>query len=99
MAETEQQQDVEKWMETVGTKFCDVHFFVPRTGEWWEERHVDDHDTFLTTVEMTASRINATSAMWADHDGPSWFCLTFRSGETRTLPSREAAEMVAIHVR
>lgn len=85
--------DTEAWLEGLGTKFVDVWFFVK--GVWIDERHVDDDETFLTTVDMSASRLRANYALW-DH-GNGWSLLKFRSGDTKCYPTREAAEMVAIH--
>jgi hypothetical protein len=81
-------------MEQMGTKFCDVWFFT-RRREWVLEKQVEDHDTFLETVDMALRRMGGNYALW--FDGKSWALAKRSTGYTRTYPSREAAEMVAIH--
>jgi hypothetical protein len=85
---------VEQWMQSVGTKFCDVWFFT-RNRDWVMEKQVDDHDTFLETVDMALHRLGGNYAMW--FDGERWAMVKRNTGDTKTYPSREAAEMVAIH--
>ena len=85
--------DTERWLEDLGTKFVTVWFFT-RGRKWVSERHIDDHETFLETVGMSLGRLGGY-AMW--FDGHNWCLLSRITGDCRTYPSKEAAEMVAIH--
>lgn len=68
-------------------------FFIMHDGRMEEELHVNDPLTLAETVAMSLAR---TGARWAVYpDGDLW-ALTGK-GKTRHYPSREAAEMVAIH--
>jgi hypothetical protein len=75
-----------------GTKLVRV-FFVGKDGRLFEELHVDDPTTLAETVAMSLARSHARWAVWPD--GTLW-ALT-GGGRTRHYPSKEAAEMVAIH--
>ncbi len=83
--------------QRLGVKLIDVWFFNPIRREWWLEQQVDDHETFLTTVSMAFNRLGAKFALW--HDTEMWCLLNHGTGDTKRYPSREAAEMVALHVR
>lgn len=85
--------ELEKWLGNVGVPLKTVWFL--KRGRWFDERHVDDHDTFLTTITMTFERLGLTYALWDTPDG--WCLLSRRTGDCRTFPTKEAAEMVAIH--
>lgn len=79
--------------------FVSVWYYRPQIGpsgiDWLQQDHVDDHETFLATVEATFERRKCNYALW--DDGTKWCLLSHRTGDTRRYPSREAAEMVAIH--
>jgi hypothetical protein len=84
----------EAWLKDMGVELCDVWFYHPKAG-WKLEPQIEDHDTFLETVELSRQRLGARCAMWGDAAG--WFVLDSRTGDTKTFPNREAAEMVVIH--
>lgn len=84
----------EDWMKSLGVKFCDVWFYTSRRT-WKHEPQVKDDDTFLEAISMAFVRLLATHALW--FDGEMWCLLIRVSGDTKRYPSREAAEMVAIH--
>lgn len=68
-------------------------FLIMRDGRMETETHVNDPTTLAETVAMSMSR---TRARWAVYpDGDKW-ALTGK-GKTRHYPTREAAEMLAIH--
>lgn len=95
MTKPKEHTDVEAWMEGLGSKFVIVWFYDHRNMQFYDERHVDDHDTLLETITQTFDRMRWNVAMW--DDGTGWTSLHRRTGETRTWPSRAAAEMGAIH--
>lgn len=82
-----------RWLDRVGVPLKSVWFLA--NGKWIDEEHVDDHDTFLETIAMTFERLKLNYALWSTPEG--WCLLSHRTGDCRTYPSREAAEMVAIH--
>lgn len=86
----------EVWMETLGTQFADVKFY-QRDGTWTTERHVADPETIATTIDMSAARFGARSAVWF-YNG-EWLVWLFRAKDepARPFPNEEAAEMYAIH--
>lgn len=84
----------EAWLAAMGVKLIDAWVYHPLTG-WHSARQVDDHDTFLECVDDAMRRKGARYALW--HDGEQWCLLSKRTGDTRRCPSREAAEMLAIH--
>lgn len=94
--------ETEKWLEDLGSKFVVVWLYAPKsttitsrgTG-WMEERHIDDPETLETTVSMSLERLGGKYAIWA-YDG-SWALLSRSRTVLRWYPTREAAEMVAIH--
>lgn len=80
------------WLEQLGMQFVEV-FLIRRDGSYTTERHVNDAFTLPEAVAMSMS---TTGAVWAVYpDGDRW-ALTGK-GKTRYYPTREAAEMVAIH--
>jgi len=85
----------EAWLEGLGTSMCDVWFL--QKGSFFLEKHVEDHETFLETVGMALDRLMARYAMWEQGGDKPWALLDKTTGDTRSFPSREAAEMVAIH--
>lgn len=84
-------------MRQLGAKLTDVWFYDKRNSKWVDERHVDDDDTFLDTVDMTFERMGWKHAIWDVGDG--WCSLSKRTGETKSWPSRAAAEMAVIHAK
>jgi hypothetical protein len=91
MSSPEIQVENEKWLADLGAKLGDVTFY--HKGEQFTERHVMDPDTIVETVLMTCGRfIGSRAVIW--HKG-EW--LLIGSGTRKAYPSREAAEMVAIH--
>ena len=84
--------ETEQFMLNVGVPMRSI-FFIMADGRMAEENHVDDPMTLAETIAMSMDR---TGAIWAVYpDGDLW-ALTGR-GRTRHYPTREAAEMVAIH--
>lgn len=80
------------WHPHLGLPTVDV-FVIMADGRIEHETHILDPVTVAETVAMSLSR---TGARWAVYpDGDLW-ALTGK-GKTRHYPSREAAEMVAIH--
>lgn len=96
-AETE----TEAWMSQIGTQFVNVRFWLPKATGWFDERHVADPETLHTTIDMSASRIGARSAVWQHPGEDGWRYWRFSSGPSdephKTFPNKEAAEMYAIH--
>lgn len=87
----------ESWLEKLGAKFADVQLLVK--GEFVEERHVNDPDTIEDTVVMSLERFKAKCAVWPTNDG-NWCVFSPYRAEVKRLryyPTREAAEMVALH--
>lgn len=84
--------ETENWMETLGASFQDVRVCL-KDGTWTKERHVMDPETIDTTVEMSLGS-RATYAVYFKRG--SW-TLRGPAGRVREYPTREAAEMVAIH--
>lgn len=97
MTDPETHAAQEDFAKRLGVNLIDVWFLSPRDKRWRVEPQVDDHETFLTTVSMSLERGGARFALW--HDTEKWCLLDKRSGDTKRYPSRDAAEMVAIHVR
>lgn len=91
---TSARTETEAWLESLGQKLIDVWFYSARYG-WIDERHVDDHDTFLETVSMSMERLRLRHAMWLDGTGA--VVVDRQTGNTRTFPNRAAAEMWMIH--
>lgn len=87
--------DLEKWMQGLGSKFVVIWFYDRKTQAFVDERHVDDHETLLETIRQTFDRMRWRQAIW--DDGTGWTSLDNRTGEAKTWPSREAAEMFVIH--
>mgnify|MGYP004701361853 CR=1 FL=1 len=89
----------EEWLESIGAEFVDVWLYCrhPATGvrTFELERLVDDHDTFFDVLAMRMSSRFARHALW--DAGGRWALVDRRTGDTRSYPTREAAEMVAIH--
>lgn len=89
--ETPEQADNEAWMESLGAKLVEVTFY--SRGRQYTERHVRDPDTLAETVRMTCDRLGGMAVI---PDNSGW--LLVGSGEMgKRYPSKEAAEMVAIH--
>lgn len=88
--ETPEQADNEAWLETLGAKLVEVTFY--RKGEQFTERHVNDPDTLAETVAMGVSRHNALAVI---PSAKGWDLIGL--GSPKTYPTKEAAEMVAIH--
>ena len=89
--------DTERWLRSLGTRFCAVKI-LGKDGAWVDENHVEDPDTFLITVDMSLKRLDARYAVWVEDEQEGRYCLLDRrTGDCRSYPSREAAEMVAIH--
>lgn len=86
-------KSTEEWLRNLGATLCPVWFFAK--GVWLQEDHVEDHETFLETVDMALKRLKADYAMW--DQGGTWALIRRSTGDTRSYPSRAAAEMVAIH--
>lgn len=86
-----------EFAQRLGVTMIDVWFLSPRDKRWRVEPQVDDHDTFLETVNMSAGRGGARFALWFDEE--QWCLLDRHTGDTKRYPSRAAAEMVAFHVR
>ncbi len=89
--------ETEEWLESLGTQFRNVWLYARRNGsyEWFDEQHVDDPETFEVTVEMSRARFGASYVVY-EHGG-KWILIGGKSEHPREYPSREAAEMVAIH--
>ncbi len=76
-----------------GEALCKVWFY---TGATWRlEAQIKDDETFLPTITMAFDRLKCVYALWSD--GEKWYLLSRTTGDCRRYPSREAAEMVAIH--
>lgn len=91
--------NAETWLEQLGVGLIDVWGWDTRLQEWFMERHVDDHETFLTTVAMMLARRAIRHAMW-DGGAGTWAVIDRKTGDTRSMPSREAAEMlIMLHGR
>lgn len=87
--------ETELWLTKLGVKFVDVRFFTKNqitTGQ-----QVADPVTLEVTIKMEMDRLGAQQAVWPV--GNQWALYTPRrqDGKVRLYPSREAAEMVAIH--
>lgn len=102
----------EAWLESLGSTFVDVYLYLPKsqtlTVDWLDERHIANPETLTTTVSMSLSRLGGRYAVWKD--GEEWVLLDARKMgavhdsesiaiSTKRYPSREAAEMVAMHRR
>lgn len=85
----------ELWLTELGTRFIEVRMRVK--GDWVDENHVDDPSTILDTIKMSAERLGCRFAVVQLEAGGSWHLYDYRKGETKSYPSKEAAEMVAIH--
>lgn len=86
---------IEKWASSLGCSFCAVWLY-QLNCKWILEAQVEDHETFLECVDQAMERHMARFAMWSD--GDRWTLLDRKTGDTRSLPSREAAEMAAMHL-
>lgn len=85
--------ETEKWLEGLGMRFRQVWFLTP--NGWLEESHVDDPETFDTTVDTSRQRLRARYVLYP-YEG-KWVLIGGRCGYAKDYPTREAAEMVAIH--
>lgn len=85
--------DTERWLEQLGTGFRDV-WMLTKDG-WVEECHVDDPETFATTIGMSLDRLRGRFAIWLCPDG-HWQLYDHAKRTATCYPSRQAAEMVAI---
>lgn len=83
----------EKWLETLGTQFVTVWIYA--NGDWFDERHVDDHKTLEITVQMTIWRFARAQAVYQRGDGV-WVRQTWDHRKL-SYPSKEAAEMAVMH--
>lgn len=99
MTDPETHAEQEAFAKRLGVALIDVWFMRRRGPEpgWVLEPQVDDHETFLTTVSMSLARHGARFALW--YDDEMWCLLDTSTNDTKRYPSRDAAEMVAIHVR
>lgn len=95
MTDPETHAAQEAFVQRLGVKLIDV--WVYNHAGWWITRQVDDHDTFLETLEMSMRNYRARFALW--DDGEMWCLLDRETGDTKRYPNRAAAEMVAIHGR
>ena len=84
----------EAWLKNLGVRLVEAWIYHPRAG-WKPTAQVKDEETFLDCIDDTMRRKGARYALW--HDGEMWCLLSKRTGDTRRLPNREAAEMLAIH--
>jgi len=85
----------EQWAAELGSTFVQVWFYERRRRRFLLEPQVDDDDTFLECCSEAMRRIGANLALW--DDGEMWNVLDRRTGDTKRYPSKEAAEMIAIH--
>lgn len=92
--------ETEAWLESLGSRFVEVALYLRVEGhmEWQYERHIWDPETLDTTVSMSLERMGGRFAVWQELD-LSWTFYDRRTGERKTMPSRAAAEMVAMHTR
>lgn len=89
--------ETEAWLETLGSRFVEVHFYTRRDGHltWLEERHIDDPETLFTTICMSLERLGGRFAVHPDRG--DYVLVDARERTTKLYGSREAAEMVAMH--
>lgn len=83
----------EAWLEELGSQFVEVWLY--RDTKWFDERHIADAETLETTVSMSMGRLGVRYAIW--QEGAAFKVMGPSVDQLRTLPSREAAEMLAIH--
>lgn len=94
-------ETIEKWLESLGSTFVTVWMYLPKgttltsRPNWVDERHIADPETIETTVSMSLERLGGNYAIW--QQGDQWALYRRRPELVRHLPSREAAEMLAIH--
>lgn len=86
------------WLKGLSTRFVEVWIWRKHDQTWLSEEHVDDHDTFLETVDMSLGRHGLRFAAWGDITG-WWTLLDKQTGDTKFFPSRDAMEMAVLHAK
>lgn len=87
----------------VDTPLIDVWFL--DAGHWFDERHTNNPDTLYLTIGMTLDRFDACYALWngGAPETSQWTLLRWKRDNLGTVklvryyPTKEAAEMIAIH--
>lgn len=86
--------DVERWLNDIKVPLVNVRLYI--RGDWIDENHVEDAGTIAETVAMSLQRLGGRYAVWRVGDGWMLFDRMFVE-KSRTYPTKEAAEMVAMH--
>jgi hypothetical protein len=81
------------WMKSLGVPFVDV-VFVRYNGSTDYESHVNDPLTLRETIDM--STLAARSRAWVYPTQAGWMVVR-RGKPDKLMPTKEAAEMLAIH--
>ncbi len=82
-------------LESLGPKFRDAWVYIAADALWLHTPQVDDPSTFDETLDAARSRLKGDYAVYPY--GGSWVLVGGQCGYAKDYPSREAAEMVAIH--
>lgn len=82
-----------RWLRDLGVTFCTVHCLVK--GAWIDKLVVDDPSTFDELVDDARRQVGAKYVCYSY--GSGFVLLGGKCGYAKTYPTREAAEMVAMH--